>query len=416
MPSQQCDFCHRPANEVKILVGNPPKTPLICNRCLEASHRVLQKQSKGRSETKPEKTVPIPKPKEIVAELNRHVISQTSAKRVVASAIYDHFKRRRVVQEGIDLGVEISKSNILLLGPSGTGKTEIARSVARILKVPFYVSDVSGLTQAGYVGDDVESILQGLLADCDGNISRAEWGIVFLDELDKIGRKSGRGSTGYRDVTGEGVQQQLLKLVEGHKVRVPQGSSRIISANQEANLVDTTNILFICGGSFDGIQDTVRRRINKGSSLGFGSEARKKLDDRDVYSQITDEDILEFGIIPELLGRLPRVTSTLPLTEGEMRKILTEPDNSIIKQLQALWKLDKIDLQFQPESLDRIAELASASPKGARALRSIVESTLEEYSFECPSEKDIESLVITPEAVDKTGPPIIVRTRTASNG
>jgi len=412
----RCSFCGRPQNEVQDLVGSPPDGPFICNNCLDASQQAIVAKRGSAGGRKKNEDFVLPKPRAIYGHLSDYVIGQERAKRTVANAVYSHFKRRKAVESGVDLGVEISKSNILLLGPSGTGKTEIARSIAKILRVPFHVSDVSNLTQAGYVGDDVESIIQGLLGACDNDVEQAQWGVVFLDEMDKIARKSGRNASGYRDVTGEGVQQQLLKLVEGHKVKVPHGMARMVSGvGQGASMVDTTNILFICGGSFDGIQETVKKRVNKGTRLGFGAEARKDLNDRDIYSQIEDEDLLEFGLIPELLGRLPVVTSTLPLTNEEMLRILTEPKNAIVKQFQALWKLeDEIDLQFQPDTLERIAEMACKSPKGARALRSILESALSDYSFDYPSESDIESVLVTPDVIDGTGEPVVTRRGTAA--
>ncbi len=358
------------------------------------------------------KDEPLRKPREIKAFLDEHVISQDAAKTDIAVAVYNHYKRRDATRRGVSLGamghVEISKSNILLMGPTGTGKTECARTVARMLGVPFYIADASRLTQAGYVGDDVESMLQGLIADAHNDFERAQWGIIFIDEIDKLARKSGRSASGYRDVTGEGVQQALLKLIEGSKIQVPRGTSQVGSL-AATDAFDTQNVLFIATGSFAGIEECVQRRINSGASMGFGAQSRQTLDLSNIYSHVTEADVLEFGIIPELMGRLPILTSTLPLTETEMVRILTEPKNSLTKQMQALFAMDGIDLQFQPEALAAMAKEALSRPTGARALRSILEAILKPFAFDLPSDPSVRRLVITRAAVEKTGEAEIVR-------
>jgi ATP-dependent Clp protease ATP-binding subunit ClpX len=300
----------------------------------------------------------------------------------------------------------------MLLGPSGSGKTEIARTIARMLKIPFYVADATKLTQAGYVGDDVDSVLQGLIQDAGGDVEKAQWGICVIDEIDKLARKSGRGASGYRDVSAEGVQQALLKLVEGGIVSLARGmNAKLISSDiQSVDVIDTSNILFICAGSFAGIEDIVAQRVNKGSRMGFGASetTKKELSRTDVYSQITEDDLLDFGIIPELLGRLPVRTSTVELTEDELIQILTQPKHALVKQKQALFKLDKITLIFDDDALREIARKAKSSVTGARSLRTIVEQVLHSIAYEAPSDPSIVSITVTSETV-RGGNPVIIR-------
>jgi ATP-dependent Clp protease ATP-binding subunit ClpX len=396
-----CSFCNRPRNEVKSLIEGGDSGPYICNRCVDAAAKVLHERSKGEPK-EGSKEEPLKKPREIRAHLDQYVIGQEKAKVDVAVAVYQHFKRREALAHGgAPDGVEIDKSNILLLGPSGTGKTHVARSIARMLKVPFYVADATRLTQAGYVGDDVESLLQGLLSDADGDVERAQWGIIFIDEFDKLARKSGRGASGYRDVSGEGVQQALLKMIEGGKVPVPRGmGAKMVSSQMSSDLIDTTNILFICAGSFAGIEEVIEQRLNKDVKVGFGSNRAKKLDKAEVYTSVTEEDILEFGLIPELVGRIPVHTTTVPLTEDEMVRILIEPKNAIIRQFQALYKMDGVDLVFDDAALKAIAKKAVERPTGARALRSLVEQVLRGYSYDTPSDDTIRQIRITELAVN----------------
>ncbi len=409
----RCSYCHRAKNEVIGLWDISTKTGAessICARCVgdlveatAAEQRKLQ-NTKGKKE-------PLKKPREIKDHLDQHVIAQERAKRDISIAVYNQFKRRENLQTSKDADdVVLRKSNVLLAGPSGTGKTEIARAVAQLLKVPFYVGDATRLTQSGYVGDDVESLLQGLLADCGGDVEKAQWGIIFLDEADKMAKKSGRGATGYRDVSGEGVQQALLKLIEGGLVPVPRGNQRMLSAAQSIDMIDTTNILFIFAGSFAGIEEIVNLRLNKGSHLGFGTAAtqKKALTKSEVYDQLTEDDFLEFGIIPELLGRLPVRTSTVELTEDQMIEVLTKPKNAIIKQQRKLFAMDNIDLQFDDEALRAIARETTERATGARSLQSIVERVLHSVSFDAPSDPSIRSIRITEETV-KGGEALIIR-------
>jgi ATP-dependent Clp protease ATP-binding subunit ClpX len=312
--------------------------------------------------------------------------------------------------------VEIDKSNVLMLGASGTGKTLLARAVAKMLDVPFYVGDATRLTQSGYVGDDVESLLQGLLADAGDDVERAQWGIIFIDEIDKLARKSGRGASGYRDVSGEGVQQALLKLIEGSLVPIPRGRGFMpnVGPGRERDMIDTSNILFICAGSFAGIEEVIAKRLNKGARLGFGNDLRQEYSKSDLYRQATFEDIQDFGLIPELVGRLPVLTSTYELTEDELVEILTVPKSSLCKQFRVLYGLDGIDLRFEPEALREVAREAKRCATGARALRSILKRVLKPYSYEAPNDSDIVEIHITAEAVRNPGSGIVVRKSAAT--
>jgi ATP-dependent Clp protease ATP-binding subunit ClpX len=415
MPSKsipRCGFCGRPRNEVKTLISGSDEGPYICNRCVEQSAKAIIENAAKEAASKEE---PLKKPREIKAILDQHVIAQEKCKTDVAIAVYNHYKRREAAKSGcIPEGVEVQKSNILLLGPSGTGKTEVARTVARMLNVPFHVGDATRLTQAGYVGDDVESLLQGLIQAADGDIERAQWGIIFLDEIDKLARKSGRGATGYRDVTGEGVQQALLKILEGSQVLVPRGMGKMMIAGGPAgDAIDTSNILFIGAGSFAGIEEIVEKRVNKHAGIGFGAQDKHhKLSLSDIYTQVNEEDVLEFGLIPEMMGRLPIITSTLELTEDEMVRILTEPKNALAKQFVALYAMDGVDLQFDEAALKAIGREAKKRPTGARALRSILESVLRPYSFDTPSDPTVAAIRVTEDVVDGKGQAVIVRKET----
>jgi len=389
-----CHFCGRPRNEVKSLIESASGA-CICNGCIEDATKALEQEKSKKPEAA---AAPLKKPREITALLDTIVIGQEDAKRELAIAVYRHYRRREVSKDGGILldgeRIEIEKSNVLLMGPSGTGKTLLARAIAKMLDVPFYVADCTRLTQAGYVGDDVETVLQGLLADAQQNIEWAQWGIIFLDEFDKLARKSGRSASGYRDVTGEGVQQALLKLIEGSKVPVPRGMG-MRSGIAPVDTMDTSNILFIAAGSFAGIEEIIDKRLNKSSGIGFGKELCQNRDKTEIYKNVTTEDVEEFGLIPEIVGRLPVLVSTYQLTEEELIRILVEPKNALCKQFRALFSLDGIELQFNQEALQAIAKLAQKRTTGARALRTIMEKVLKPYTYAASAGSNTSTIHIT---------------------
>ena len=385
---RRCSFCGRAENEVALLMTG--MTGFICNDCVEQAHNILREEAmlpKNDFEMKE-----LPKPKEIKAFLDEYVIGQDDAKCALAVSVYNHYKR--LMQRGAADDVEIEKSNIIMVGSTGTGKTLLARTIARLLKVPFTIVDATVLTEAGYVGEDIESILTRLLQVADYNVEEAERGIVFIDEIDKIARKSDNPSI-TRDVSGEGVQQGLLKLLEGSVVNVPPQGGRK-HPDQKMIPVNTRHILFICGGAFDGIEKKIAQRMNT-HVVGYDSVQNSyKIDKGDMMQYITPQDLRSFGLIPEIVGRLPILTSLRPLDRKTLRNILTEPKNSIIKQYVKLMEMDGVELVFEDEVLEYIVDMAIEYKLGARGLRSIVETMMMEKMFEIPS-ADVKECRITKE-------------------